>query len=126
MGDMLNVVINTNHPLVLAINDNLEKELAETIKPAEENVSRIQTSLDELESQQKNKKDEEIPQTLKDDLETTRKSLYEAKKQKENILNEYGKQNKLAKHLFDLALLANNRLKGEELDKFVKRSIELL
>jgi molecular chaperone HtpG len=126
MGDMLNVVINTNHPLVLSINDNLEKDLAEQIKPVEENISEIQASIDELNSQKKDKKEEEIPQTLKDELEETEKSLDEAKKQKENILTEYGKQNKLAKQLFDLALLANNRLTGAELDKFVKRSIELL
>ncbi|MDR2026557.1 MAG: molecular chaperone HtpG [Prevotellaceae bacterium] len=126
MGDMLNVVINTNHPLVLSINDKLEKDLAEKISPAEENISRIQASLDELEAQQKDKKADEIPQSLKDELETARKSLDGAKKEKEDILTEYGKQNKLAKQLFDLALLANNRLTGAELDKFVKRSIELL
>ncbi|MDR1594163.1 MAG: molecular chaperone HtpG [Prevotellaceae bacterium] len=126
MGDMLNVVINTNHPLVLEVNENLEKDLMDKLKPAEENISSIQTSLDELNSQKQDKKEDEIPQTLKDELSETEKSLDEAKKQKENILTEYGKQNKLAKQLFDLALLANNRLTGEELDKFVKRSIELL
>jgi molecular chaperone HtpG len=126
MGDMLNVVINTNHPLVLSINDNLEKDLAETIKPIEENISQIQTSIDELNAQKKDKKDEEIPQSLKDELKKTEESLEGAKQQKENILTEYGKQNRLAKQLFDLALLANNRLTGEDLDRFVKRSIELL
>ncbi|MDR0724394.1 MAG: molecular chaperone HtpG, partial [Prevotellaceae bacterium] len=109
-----------------SINDALEKELADKIKPAEENISQVQASIDELNSQKKDKKDEDVPQSLKDELQEAEKSLDEAKKQKENILTEYGKQNKLAKQLFDLALLANNRLTGEELDKFVKRSIELL
>jgi molecular chaperone HtpG len=126
MGDMLNVVINTNHPLVLEINDGLEKDLTETLKPAEENISQAQTRLDELNALKKDKKDEEIPQSLKDELEETTQSLDKAKKQKENVLTEYGKQNSLVKQLFDLALLANNRLTGEDLDKFVKRSIELL
>jgi molecular chaperone HtpG len=126
MGDMLNVVINTNHPLVLEINDSLEKDLTETLKPAEENISQAQTRLDELNAQKKDKKDEEIPQSLKDELDETSQSLDKAKKQKENVLAEYGKQNNLVKQLFDLALLANNRLTGEDLDKFVKRSIELL
>jgi molecular chaperone HtpG len=126
MGDMLNVVVNTNHPLVLEINDNLEKSLSETLKPAEESISQTKTQLDELSAQMKDKKDEEIPQSLKDEMAETEKALDDAKKQKENILAGYGKQNKLVKQLFDLALLANNRLTGEELDKFVKRSIELL
>ncbi|MDR1896076.1 MAG: molecular chaperone HtpG [Prevotellaceae bacterium] len=126
MGDMLNVVVNTNHPLVLELNNNLEKDLSETLKPVQENISQTQFRRDELNAQKKDKKEEEIPQSLKDELSETEKSLDEFKKQKENILTEYGKQNKLAKQLFDLALLANNRLTGEELDKFVKRSIELL
>ncbi|MDR1129658.1 MAG: molecular chaperone HtpG [Prevotellaceae bacterium] len=126
MGDMLNVVVNTNHPLVLEINSNLEKDLTETLKPAEENISQIQTRLDELNVLKKDKKDEEVLQSLKDELEETTQSLDTAKKQKENVLAEYGRQNKLVKQLFDLALLANNRLTGEDLDNFVKRSIELL
>jgi len=126
MGDMLNVVINTNHPLVLDINSGLEKDLSDTLKPIKENISQTKSKLDDLNAQKKDKKEEEIPQTLKDELAETEQSLDEAKKQEENILTEYGKQNKLAKQLFDLALLANNRLTGEELDKFVKRSIELL
>jgi molecular chaperone HtpG len=126
MGDMLNVVINTNHPLVLEINNNLEKDLSEELKPVDENISDTQSRFDELTAQKKDKKEEEIPQELKDELSDTEKSLDAAKKQKEDILKGYGKQNKLAKQLFDLALLANNRLTGEELDNFVKRSIELL
>ncbi|MDR1169656.1 MAG: molecular chaperone HtpG [Prevotellaceae bacterium] len=126
MGDMLNAVINTNHPLVLEINDNLEKDIKDTLKPVEENISAIQASLDELNSRKQDKKEDEIPQALKDELSETQTSLDGAKKQKENILTEYGKQNKLAQQLFDLALLANNRLTGEKLDAFVKRSIELL
>ena len=35
-------------------------------------------------------------------------------------------ENKQVRQLIDLALLANNMLKGEALAKFVKRSVELL
>jgi molecular chaperone HtpG len=126
MGDMLNVVINSNHPLVLSIFGDLEKELDSTIKSLDENISSLQTVVDELNDRKKDKKDEEIPQELKDELSDNEKALTEAKKQKEDVLSEYGKQNKLAKQLFDLALLANNRLTGEKLHKFVKRSIELI
>jgi molecular chaperone HtpG len=41
-------------------------------------------------------------------------------------LAEYGKNNKPVKQMIDLALLANNMLKGEALTKFVKRSVELI
>jgi len=45
---------------------------------------------------------------------------------KKNILSEYGSKNELVKQLIDLALLSNNMLKGEELSKFVKRSIDIM
>ena len=126
MGDMLNVVVNSNHPLVLKINNELDSELGEKLKPINNELGEKQTAIDGLNKQKGDKKDEEVPQLLKDEIQSAEKSLDETKKQKESMLTEYGKQNKLAKQLFDLALLANNRLVGEELDKFVKRSIELL
>jgi molecular chaperone HtpG len=42
------------------------------------------------------------------------------------VLNKFGNDNKIVRQLVDIALLSNNMLKGEELNKFVKRSIELL
>ncbi|MDQ3192592.1 MAG: hypothetical protein M3Q58_13445, partial [Bacteroidota bacterium] len=44
------------------------------------------------------------------------------------ILNEKDEeiQKKLSKQVTDLALLSQNMLKGEELTKFVKRSVELI
>ena len=45
---------------------------------------------------------------------------------KKNVLSEYGKTNQLARQLVDLALLANNMLKGEELNKFIRRSVEII
>jgi molecular chaperone HtpG len=126
MGDMLNVVVNTNHPLVQRLNASLETELADTLKPVQENIRQTQSKLDELNTEKKDKKDDEVPQTLKDDISATEKTLDDYKREEEDLLTGYGKQNPLAKQLFDLALLANNRLTGEALANFVKRSVELL
>ena len=48
------------------------------------------------------------------------------RKQKQELLQEYGKGNQVVGQLIDLALLANGLLKGEALNKFVKRSVELI
>ncbi len=45
---------------------------------------------------------------------------------KENIFAGYANNNKVIRQLIDLALLQNNMLKGEALNNFVKRSIELI
>ena len=41
-------------------------------------------------------------------------------------LKEAGKGNKLVKQLIDLALLSNGMLKGEDLTRFIRRSVELI
>ena len=47
------------------------------------------------------------------------------KSKKEAIFVGYASNNKVIRQLIDLALLQNNMLKGEALNNFVKRSIEL-
>ena len=47
-------------------------------------------------------------------------------REQSELLEEYGKGNKVVGQLIDLALLANGLLKGEALNRFVKRSVELI
>ena len=54
------------------------------------------------------------------------KEIEKLKGEKENILSDYGKNNKIVKQLVDLALLSNNMLKGEQLTSFIKRSVDLI
>ena len=72
------------------------------------------------------KKEEEIPQDEKDLLQVTEIKIAEVEEQKRKSLEDFGLQNDLAKQLVDLALLANNMLRGEALSNFVKRSVELM
>jgi molecular chaperone HtpG len=60
---------------------------------------------------------------MSEDIE---KAITALKDEQKTKLTTFGKENKLAKQLVDLALLANGMLKGEDLDKFVKRSFELI
>ena len=41
-------------------------------------------------------------------------------------MGEYAGKNKVVRQLVDLALLQNNMLKGEALNNFVRRSIEMI
>jgi len=82
--------------------------------------------IDFLEKEHKGKKPEEIAQAEKDDLDKMRRDLDSADNRRQEILSSFTNENKLVKQLIDLALLANNMLKGEELSRFVQRSVELL
>ena len=71
-------------------------------------------------------KEEEIPQVDKDRKKEYGEQLEKLRKEKQAVLEEYGKENKIVGQLIDLALLANGLLKGEALNRFVKRSVELI
>jgi len=50
----------------------------------------------------------------------------ELKGRRSELLHNYGKGNDRVKQLIDLALLSNNMLKGEDLSRFLKRSVDLI
>ncbi len=126
LPDSYNLVVNTNNKLVKKVlsqtSDSTEKE----IKPIAEEISTVKADIESLEKLKEGKKDEEVPTEEKEKLTDLNKKLDELNKSKTNLLQDYGKKNKLAKQMVDLALLANNMLKGEDLTKFVKRSVELI
>lgn len=128
-GDMpsqYNVVINGNHPLVLRINEEKEKKCRKSLEKYDEKITPIQENKAELENANQGKKEEEIEQADKDRIEDLNKKINEFNDKREQVLVKFGKDNKIVRQLIDIALLSNNMLKGEDLDRFVKRSIELL
>ena len=54
------------------------------------------------------------------------KAVQEQKDKKQSVLNDYASENDIVHQLIDLALLQNGMLKGEALDKFLKRSVDLI
>ena len=126
LPDSYNLVVNPNHSLVLRINEDLKTAEGEKLSENDKKRKEIKEEINFLEEEQKKKKPEEISQVEKDDLEKLRKDLQEIEDARKTILENYGENNSLVKQLIDLALLANNMLKGEDLSNFVKRSVELL
>ncbi|MDX9694871.1 MAG: molecular chaperone HtpG [Bacteroidales bacterium] len=124
--DSYNLVINSNHKLLEKIIEQKDKKIGTKLSKLIEELKPFENEKDELKKLQKDKKEEEINQADKDKLSDVEKKIDEINKQKSEILGNYGKENKLVKQLIDLALLANNMLKGEDLTKFVKRSVDLI
>ena len=79
-----------------------------------------------IEQAQKDKKADEITETEKNDLADVEKKIADEKSKKEAVISKYAAGNKVVHQLIDLALLQNGMLKGEALNNFVKRSIELI
>ena len=126
MGDQYTLVVNTDHKLVNMILENEKKEMSAQLEPINFEIKETEKKQAELDELNKGKKDEEIPQVDKDRKSEYNKTIADLNKQKNSLLEEYGKGNKVVGQLIDLALLANGLLKGEALNKFVKRSVELI
>jgi len=126
LPDSYNLVVNSNHPLVIKIAEEMGSIVGENVSKINEKVKPLEDNKTKLEKDQEGKKDEEIKQEEKDRIEDLKKKIDELNDKKRKILSEYGSKNKLVKQLIDLALLSNNMLKGEELSKFVKRSIDIM
>jgi molecular chaperone HtpG len=126
LPDSYNLVVNPNHTLVIKISEDLQTEVGPRLSDRNEQRKNLKEEIAFMEREHKNKKADEISQIEKDDLEKLRKELSDVEKSRKDILEAYGAENKVVKQLVDLALLANNMLRGEELNTFVKRSVELL
>ena len=126
MPDMFNFVLNSDHRLVKQVLEETESACAEKIVPVESEIAILKLRKGELEKNRDGKKDEEIPQSEKDEMADVDKKLEEQNNAKKTILNEYAAGNNIVHQLVDLALLQNGMLKGEALNNFVKRSVEMI
>ena len=126
MPDMFNLVLNSDHKLVKEVLADEEKERSAAIAPIQTELEDVTKRRDALKKKQEGKKDEDIPTVEKDELNDLDKKWDELKQQKDSIFAGYAGKNKVVRQLIDLALLQNNMLKGEALNNFVKRSIELI
>lgn len=126
MPDSYTVVLNADHHLVKNVFDNANEATADSLKPVDSELKGLEARLAALRQSQDKKKPEEISQEEKDDVQKTEKAANEQRDKRNGILADYAKGNGIVHQLIDLALLQNGMLKGEALDKFLKRSVELI
>ena len=126
MPDTMNLVLNSDHPLVKRVLDDCKSSTEEALKPVESEIKGQEARLAAIRQQQEKKKADELTQEEKDDKANTEKAVQEQKDKKQQILADYAKGNSIVHQLIDLALLQNGMLKGEALDKFLKRSVDLI
>ena len=121
-----NLVVNIAHPLVKRLIDEKHVKVSPELEEINTGLAKYKSEVESLKKLKEGKKDEEIPQEEKDLLKETQDNIAKLQELKRQKLEAFGAGNALAKELVDLALLANNMLKGEALNNFVKRSIELI
>ncbi len=126
MPDSFNLVVNTAHPVIEKLLTDEETACGNEVSPIATELSAVKEKQEKLKESHKGKKDEEIPVAEKDELSELSKQMDELESKKKTVYKAFAAENKQVRQLIDLALLANNMLKGEALANFVKRSVELL
>ena len=126
MPDMMNLVVNTDHKLIKSILEKVDGDTAEALKPIKGEIAGLEARHNSLNDLTKGVKWEDVPQETKDALSETEKKLEDERSKKNEIISGASKDNKVVHQLIDLALLQNGMLRGEALNKFVQRSVELI
>ena len=126
MPDSFNIVLNADHPLVKKVLDESEAVTAEALKPIEAELKGQEARLAAIRAAQDKKKYDELTQEDKDQKAEAEKAVQEQKDKKTAVIADYAAKNSVVHQLIDLALLQNGMLKGEALDRFLKRSVDLI
>ena len=126
MPDMYTIVLNCNHPLIKNVLNDTTANTSEALKPILSELKGLDARMAVINQEQSKKKYDELTQEEKDEKTNTQKAIDEQKDKKKQIIADYAKGNSIVHQLIDLALLQNGMLKGAALDKFLKRSIDLI
>jgi len=126
LPDSFNLVVNSNHPLVVKVSRRLEGDLEQELNDVEASIEHARKDEESLNKLLDKKKEEELTQEEKDQREALRTKIGDLENERDQKIRNWNGDSDLVKQLIDLALLASNRLTGESLNRFVSRSVELL
>ena len=126
MPDSYTLVLNSDHALVKKVLESCNSKTSDALKPILSELKGLQARLAVLHQSQSSKKPEEVTKEEKDDLQNTEKAINEQKSKQTEIISGYAKDDEIVHQLIDLALLQNGMLKGQALDSFLKRSVDLI
>lgn len=126
MPDTYTIVLNSDHAIIKQILSESNTSTAEKLQPIRSEIKGLQAREAALRQAQSKKKPEEVTQNEKDELKNTEEELTKQRNEKNTVITDYAKNNNAIHQLIDLALLQNGLLKGAALDKFIKRSVDLI
>ena len=126
MPDNFTITVNGNHPIVLDILGEVEREYGDKLRTIGKKITAAEQEESRFEETIKDKKVEELTTEEKEMREQLSKRVVELRQERDSRLEEIGKENKKVRQIIDLALLSNGMLKGKNLTDFIQRSISLI
>lgn len=120
MPDNYELIVNTSQPVVKKIVELATSSLENEVTPVRSEIETLNNEITAARKEAADKK-ETAP-----DLSEKENKVAELRKKEEEIISGYAKTQPEVRQIIDLALLQSNLLKGESMNAFIKRSVQLL
>lgn len=127
LPDSYTINLNLDHPLIRGIAAAFEEAPHEEYDSLIADRKGYEARKDVISQQLKDKDiDDAQKKTLENDDKETREKISELTSEINAIYKSFGNDHKVISQLIDLGLLSSNLLKGEALEDFLDRSVQLL
>lgn len=126
LPESYNVIVNSSSPVISAILETKEEQIGDLLSQIEKDASNPESELKVLKEKSAKLKPEEVTTEDRDRISSLEKEIEQIENRKRETIKEFAKSNVLINQLCDLSLLSNNILKGESLNRFIKRSYSIL
>lgn len=126
MPDMYTLVVNTDHRLLKGVTGDLDGALKDKLEPIDAELRTLGVQSEAWELSHKDVKEADLSEAEKAERDEVRGAITAQNDARNAVLADYARQNKVVSQLIDLALLQNGLLKGEALNAFVKRSVDMI
>ena len=126
MPNNFTIAVNGNHPIVIDILADVEKEYGDKLKSITKKIDAAVAEEKRFEEVVKDKKEADLTAEEKSMREELSKKVVTLRDERNERLKEIGRGNDMVRQIIDLALLSNGMLKGKNLSDFIQRSITLI
>lgn len=123
MPDSYSLIVNTENPIVKKVSEAADSAMADKVRPLADEINANNAKITEIRG---SKKDGKFTDEENKEMETLQGRNNTLRDDQTKLIADYAATQPLVGQLIDLALLGNGMLKGEQLSKFIDRSLKLL
>lgn len=123
MPDSYSLIVNTENPIVKKVSEAADSAMADKVRPLADEINANNAKITEIRGSKKDGKFTDEENKEMENLQGRNNALREDQLK---LIADYASTQPLVGQLIDLALLGNGMLKGEQLSKFIDRSLKLL
>ncbi len=126
MPDNYTLIVNTEQEAVKLITSSATTALEDGVAPLRAEIETLNSEIEAIRKPEAGKDKKELTDEEKALVEAKETRVADLRKQESNMVSEYAAGQPEVRQIIDLALLAAGMLKGENLDAFIKRSVNML